>query len=251
MELKPTLQLSTDQLAHAAWDMVKKHWKLLVGVPALIFIGYVFILYLVLKATDGNVGLGLILYIIGFVLFNMVYAASIKWSEQAFNGQTPDFNTGLEVAKKNWLGLFTTNLLTGIKVALWSILFILPGVYFGISYFFSSQIAAVEGIRHGKANQISRELVKRSGFLRTVGNFFAIYFAIYIFTILAYLVVGILSIIFGLIHANLAAIIIFAGLVIISLAAIAVFLIFFNFIYFAYKQEVGGLPKTEVVVEQA
>ena len=82
-----------------------------------------------------------------------------------------------------------TGLLTGIKLFLWMLLLIVPGLYKALTYSQSVHISQYEKISGGDANRLSQTLVKEAGILRTLGNYMVLVFLMYLSFIILYLLI--------------------------------------------------------------
>ncbi len=138
----------------------------------------------------------------------------------------------LKIAQKKAWGFFAVSFLTGIFVMLWSFLFIIPGIIFGIYYSLSLWTYIYENKTGTNALRRSKELVK--GYWWSVfGRYFLLYGAFYL------LFIG-TSIIVNLIFGD-SIIATFWGFIIqiISFLIYPLFIIFSCFIYWDLKKIKG------------
>jgi len=131
---------------------------------------------------------------LGLCVFFVSFGTAVsKWTESIYSGKkTINLKEGLRYGLSRFWGVIGTHILTTIKMFLWMLLLIIPGYYKAITYSFSTKISALEKISGGDANRLSEMLVKRSGFLRTLGNMMAIsiilVIIIYIYMAISFLI---------------------------------------------------------------
>ncbi len=181
-------QNTTDFIAKTAWDVTKTRWKEMMGLPvAVVAITFVVIGLLVQTGAGAAVAVAVVLYI-ALVVFGIAFTTAVsKWCSDLYSGAKElDIEGGLKYGLSRFWGVLGTSLLTGIKIALWSLLLLIPGYYKAITYSKSVHVSQLEKISGGDANRISQKMVLSSGFMRTLGNMTAVgtvaslFFSIYL-----------------------------------------------------------------------
>lgn len=194
-------QNSTDLIAKTAWTVTLERWKEFMLLPAVVSVVFAAAVALSVNFTyaygsQGTVGLVLfIIYIAYLVFVSCFYTAVSKWCSDLHAGKSViDIEEGLRYGLSRFWGKLGTQLLTALKIALWSLLLIFPGLYKALMYSQSVKISQLEGISGGDANRLSEKLVGNAGILRTLGNFLAIQtvtmLAIYLYIALIFPIVG-------------------------------------------------------------
>ncbi len=174
-------QNSTDFIAKTAWNTTLERWKEFMLLPAVVSIVFFAIVALAVNFTyaygsEGPVGLVLLIVYIAYLVFvSCFYTAVTKWCSDLYAGKTIiDIEEGLRYGLSRFWAQLGTQILTAIKIALWSMLLLFPGLYKALMYSQSVKISQLEGIAGGDANRLSSKLVENAGILRTLGNFLAI-----------------------------------------------------------------------------
>ena len=237
-------QNTTDLIAKLAWKTTRERWREFMVLPAVVTIivfgavGALFY-YIPLQGIPA-VSISLIVLYLAYIAFCIVfYNALAKWCADLYAGKKViDIEDGFRYGLSRFWGVLGTGLLTMLKILLWSLLLLLPGIYKGVMYFHSIQVSQLEKISGGDANRMSQKMISKSGFLRTIGNLMAIYF---VGMILFYIYFGLtFAVSAGFIAAGSE---ILSGLISVALfGAGAVFLkvyllVFFNYQYLIYRDE--------------
>ena len=191
---------SIQDLIKQSWPVYKSNFKKLIGMillPMLAFIalGILFLLLgvsglflfkdmgetggLIIKVLFGMIALGGIIFgIIISVIAQAGLYILIKNSKENITVKEA-FLRAKKIAGK----FFALNLLIGIFVMLWSLLFIIPGIYMALMYSMAVWIFIYEDIRGTAAIKKSKELVK--GYWGAVfWRFLAVYLLFYLIIII-------------------------------------------------------------------
>ncbi|MBU0981078.1 hypothetical protein KKC94_00115 [Patescibacteria group bacterium] len=236
-------QNSTDLIAKSAWDATLKYWKEFIVLPFIVTVILCLIQFLVVMQMGENSKTTLavsILITLTLTVFGIAFATAVlKWCADIFSGKKEiDVAEGIKYGLSRFWGVVGTSLLTTIKIFLWALLLILPGLYKAVQYSQSVKISQLEKLSGNKANLISQKLIMSVGFLRTLGNIMAIQtvvmVAIYVFIALIYLVGFLLIFI-----VPPTPVIIVLGIIVIgaSLFAGTFLYVFTNFQYLYYRDE--------------
>lgn len=234
-------QNSTDFIAGLAWQSTKTYWKEWIAFPAAVSAVGVGLMAIILMngATIPAAAFLVIVLYLALLVFWMVFSTAVaKGCSDVYAGKKElTLKEDLSYGLSRFWGMLGTGLLTGLKIFLWTLLLILPGVYKGIMYSQSIKISQLEKVSGGDANRMSQSLISSAGVLRTLGNYMAIgvvsTIAFYIYLMAALLVAVLLSqaseelatVIAGLLYA--------AGTAVFGLFV----LLFGNFQYMVYKSE--------------
>lgn len=231
---------TTDHIAKMAWDYSKNQWQAFMALPVVVMVGSVLIQALLVGFMGNGLAIFLtFLIMIAQVVFMVSFqAALLKWCDELYNGKKSiDIEAGLHYGLSRFWGSLGTGIITSIKVFLWSLLLILPGVYKGIQYSQSIKVSQLEKISGGDANRVSQKMVMGSGMLRTLGNVSAMSTVVQLGLYLLMAVVVLLAAITSLVSDGLAIIVAAALGSAGFIFAMTVFIVFFNFQYLAYRKE--------------
>lgn len=195
---------SAGKIFNEAWALYKTRFKTLIAIsliPFLCFliIGFIFgVGYISLKISSNTGSLSMpLIYIIGLVVaIFLIYVAiwgstaslfAIKDSAEAI-GWKESFRRS-----RPYIGaFFTTGLLSGLAVLGGFILFIIPGIIFGLWFSQSPYVVIEEGLNNTAALKRSKYYIKGR-----IGQIFGKLFYIGIITIALYIALGIILAIFG------------------------------------------------------
>ncbi len=241
--------ISTDAIALKSFQSIKNHWKEFVALP--VAMGLLWALASVLLVTfipASFKGVGILvtlLLFIGQIIFGLTYAAAQSiWCEEIFNGATQlNMEEGFQKGLRRVLGTLGTQIFLGIKIILWSFLFLLPGIYKAYQYILSTKVAHIEGVYGSAAHHRSRDLVMSQGWLQTFGSMSAIgtvaVLGFYTLVASGALVLGIAGGILG-VHGGVAAMVL-GGLMLVLGACIIIALMVFmsnftTFMFLTYRE---------------
>ena len=188
--------------------------------------------------SNFNKGLIAIALVLIYMIIMICYKnAAAFWCQNIHKGKKFQFKKGLIYGKSRFWGVVWTTFISIIKVILWSLLLILPGIYKAIAYIHSIQVSQLEKISGSDANRVSQTFVRGSGMLRTIGNLFSISTVVIFATYILFAVVFLAS--FLLLSSNpVAAEIVTAVIIsIISMISGMYLQIFMNFQYLIYRDE--------------
>ncbi len=233
---------TTDAIALSAWQTTKTYWKPFIAFPTAVLAGIgILEVLLAAYARGGNPGLFVIFLILllAQIVFAITFSTALTgWISQVHQGKKEvNIEEGLRYGLTRFWGVLGTGLLTSIKVLLWSLLLILPGIYKGLLYSQSIKITQLEKISGGDANRLSERLVKDAGLLRTLGNMVAMQF---ISTLILYVYLLVVLLIVVVLRMGSAPISGFVGgvLTILGFAVMTAFLfVFFCTQYLVFREE--------------
>jgi hypothetical protein len=174
-----------------AWELYKKHWKHLVSVAAIVYLG-VAILSVALTATMGWVG-AIISGLVSVVALFWVQGALVKAAEDIRDGRA-DMSLGETYAavKDKIAPIALASILAGIGIALGLLFFIVPGLILLTFWVLVIPVIVLEGRGIGAAFGRSRELVSGNGW-----NVFGVIVLTFLLMIAASIVLGMLLFPFG------------------------------------------------------
>ncbi len=169
------IAIDTLHLFVKSWHVFNKHFKSFFWV-AVIFVGSFFACFIglfligviveVLTANGqylfykANIFIVLIFVLI-FSLWSVFYnAVIIKMVERASQNQPIKLLDIFIQARAVFIPLLIVSCLVVIKVLLWSLLFVIPGIIFGLFYAFSQFSVVVDGARGQKALRESCRLIR-------------------------------------------------------------------------------------------
>lgn len=237
-------QNTTDLIAKTAWDATKTYWKEFMLLPFSFGILVGLIELLIINQISMGIGgfLLVILLWIATLVFGLTFSTAIlKWCNEIFSGKKSlDVKGGLQYGLSRFWGVLGTLLITGLKIFLWSLLLILPGLYKAVMYSQSIKISQLEQKSGSKANRMSTALIKEAGFLRTIGNLAAIKTVTLIIMYLLMLAIMGLIFLFATVLQFPYMLVTVTGSVVlgaIMLFAITFMFVFSNFQYLYYRDE--------------
>ena len=100
--------------------------------------------------------------IISVLYFLLYLVAAIKMVQALDENKYSNIQSVLRSANQSFLGYVHIKILTILKVLLWSLVFVVPGVIFGVFYSMSSLAFLVDGKKGAEALQFSRSIVRPS-----------------------------------------------------------------------------------------
>lgn len=139
----------------------------------------------------GLIALIVIVLIIAFCLFIYIAISSqagmfLLIKNHKDNITVKDaFMGGRKIAVK----FFVTNLLVAFFVFLWTLLFIIPGIYMTLAYSMAIWVLVCEGIAGGAAIKKSKQLVK-GYWMALFGRYAVVYIAVYAVIMIPFLIFG-------------------------------------------------------------
>lgn len=123
--------------------------------------------------------------LIGLVVSPITNAAIIWTVANEYLGVRVEAKEGFQVGMKRLMALIGTNILAGLVIMIGFVLLIIPGIYFMLKYFLTTQAVVFEGRSGQDAMQRSGELMKGN-----MGNAFVLALVIGIIHFIAGMVAG-------------------------------------------------------------
>jgi hypothetical protein len=236
-------QNTTDFIAQKAFEATKTNWKLFVLFPILLSLTPLVPIFLMeqtqlLKADSLNIILiSAVLLIAYLVVFAIFKTAVTFWCQAIHKGKKVKFKDGMAYGKSRFWGVLWTGFITIVKIILWSLLLVLPGIYKTLMYIHSLHASRLEKLSGSDANQISQTLVRGSGTLRTMGNMMSVFTVVILSTYILFAVVFVAT--YLLMTSNPVAAEIVSAVIIsfISMTAGMYLEVFMNFQYLYYRDE--------------
>lgn len=115
-----------------------------------------------LSGIAGAIGgkIGTILNLIFSIITTIFSTGYLFYLLKFVRGENLDMSDIIECVKEKWLTIFLTTLLVGIFVALWSILFVIPGIIAAFSYAMATYIVVDSDSEAMDAIKQSKEMMK-------------------------------------------------------------------------------------------
>ncbi|QQR55253.1 hypothetical protein IPG41_01695 [Candidatus Peregrinibacteria bacterium] len=233
-------QNTTDFIAKMAWETTKTHWKDFMILPTAVGAMVCLLMCLVFLggASPAKSFIAFLLYI-AWIVFLVAFAGALaKWCSDLYNGAKKlDIQEGLRYGLSRFWGTLGTSLLTAIKIVLWSLLLVIPGLYKAVMYSKSTRVSQLEKISGGDANRISQKMISSAGFMRTLGNYCAISLVSTLFFYLFALAAALVSGGFGLASETLGGIVFILALVVGGMVLNIFILVYGTYEYLIYRDE--------------
>ncbi len=237
-------QNTTDHIAKLAWNTTRERWREFMVLPTvvgLVFFGAI-ALITYLTPTQNSSALILIfgLLYLAFLVFCVVFFNALaQWCADLYAGKKVlDIEEGLRYGLSRFWGTVGTGLFTFLKIFLWSLLLILPGLYKALMYSQSVQVSQLEKISGGDANRISQKMISEAGTLRTLGNFMSLWLVTTIVFYISFALILLFSLGFAKAGSEILSGIITGGLTLVVMVFMNVFLLVFcNYQYLVYRDE--------------
>ncbi len=184
---------STDDIAVRAWNATRKHWMEFILFPILVTIvfGILQVINFALFMDAPSVAFIVMtaLCLTYFVFTMSFFTALAKWSSELHKGAKKiSIQDGLHYGLSRFWGVLGTCILTYIKIVLWTMLLVLPGIYKGTQYLHSIQVSQLDGVSGGEANKLSKAVIMNAGILRTFSNMLGIHNLVFILTYAAFVI---------------------------------------------------------------
>ena len=160
-------------LLSAAFSLYAKHWQALVGIAAIVIVPFTFVQYLltdqvfkesagvVVDETTGTITvsssfgrsvlISLLVGLIGVLITQALTGAIARAAAGSLIGETPTAGSAYQYGFSRLWSILWIGLLVGLVVAGGLILFIIPGIYFGVKLAVSVPSLVVEDTRGSKA----------------------------------------------------------------------------------------------------
>lgn len=153
------------EIVSNSWEIVKTRFAALfsltviIGFPVAFFsclCGYLY----GCGYFPGATAAGFISSLLGAVIYVLLVMAIAVVVEKTIEGENIAYGAALRESYSRWLDSLGTSLLAGIIIFLLLLLFIIPGIIWGVYYAFFLYVVALRGIAGKKALDYSKALVK-------------------------------------------------------------------------------------------
>ncbi len=182
---------SLGQLTRATWKDFITHWVVFIAIPTLWMLGFCGLIYEANVRINEHyksyediavVGAALLLIAAIVIVWSLLWVyyggAVAYWGKELHQGKTRlQFSEGIKSATTHLPANLWTGLLKQIKIFLWSMLFVFPGIYKSITYSKALSISQLENVHGAKAHHLSELLVNPTELGRVALNKYATAFA--------------------------------------------------------------------------
>lgn len=144
-------------LFREGWKVYFANIKTILAIVLCIYIPIDLVLAFVPQNTRlYNLVLNLLQFLVGIIATLGIAIVT----EKAIDGQSMNWQEALKFALSKWAQAVGTGLLSGIRILLFTLLFIIPGIIFGVYYFFWDYVVALRDQSGRDALNYSKNLVE-------------------------------------------------------------------------------------------
>lgn len=156
--------LYVSEILRFSWDVFKKYFFKITAIALTVYFPFYLLKYLLLMNKDVltyqfldrtfQMFLNLFIdFIVSYCIIKLTYQVIIDETESI------GYNSLFKQAFLNWSALFKINLMCTAIVFISSLIFVIPGIYFGVAYCLSIQVFVIRGVRGFEALQYSKNLL--------------------------------------------------------------------------------------------
>ncbi len=154
--------IGAGELIQSSWRFYLKHWKLLVGIVAMVYLPFAivkFFLYQLKLVHRTNLLVVNLLNLVGLFIGAFITIALINAIDSIFRGNQISARKAYRLVPSRFWAYIITMILAGLIVSAGVFLFVIPGFIFFVWFAFAGYTVVIEKVKGSRALGRSKELV--------------------------------------------------------------------------------------------